>query len=669
MNNHKSLKNIEIIFNNAYKNLINNNLDIAEEEYLQCLSLEYKVFDTLCNLGFLYREKRDYIKTEHIYLKILDIKDDYVDAYLQLADLYLSLNYDQEAINFYKKALSINPSIELVYVNLGVLYKKQNKMTDALVSYLDGLLINSENIALQYNLSNIITQRTLPNKFLKLESTEKLLKSCLSFKNNEYQSFLTATLGFLCDKFELDGVAFDNERGYLLLDNLLFQLALRKLVITNLHLEHFLTKVRKEILNGIVNSSSSKTKIPNLESFIVSLSIQCFWTEYIYAIDDDEIELLKNLQTLIENSIKQKNKTALLYIALYGCYKPLFLEDFVQNNFYIQQKEKKNIHKELFRIQVEEPLEEKRLKKNIACFIPLDDEISMKVAQQYEENPYPRWISNKKPIPISINGHILTQVPLLKKLASLYHADDKIDILIAGSGTGRHPINVSQLIENSNVVGVDLSKSSIAYAQRKTNELGIKNLKFYQGDILNLNLIDTKFDLIESVGVLHHMNDPLKGWEILVSILKENGYMKIGLYSELARKSIVDTLSFIEEKGYQANLEDIRKCRSDIGKLDPSHPMYTLITYNDFYSTSETRDLIFNIQEHRFTIPEIEKILAALNLVFLGFTFTKREINQKFLEMFPDDKEAKSLKNWHIFELEYPDTFIEMYQMWLQKIG
>ncbi len=667
MNNDIQLKNLEIIFNNAYNNLLNSKLELAEEEYLQCLSHEYRVFDTLCKLGFLYREKKDHVKTEFVYLKILDIKNDYVDAHLQLADLYLSLNYNQEAINFYQKALSIDPSIELAYSNLGILYKKQNRIDDAISSYLKGLLINSENVALQYNLSNIIAKKTLPNQFLKLETTEKILKSCLSFKNNEYKTYLSATLGFLFDKFELDGVNFDNANGYSLLDDSLFQLALRKFVMTHLYLEHFLTKVRNEILNGVLNSSYTKKKLLKYESFIASLAIQCFWTEYVYATNDNEINMLQDLEKIIQNTLKQKNKTALFYIALYGCYKPLFLENFAQNPFYIQQKEKKSIHKELFKIQIEEPLEEKKLIKDIVSLVPLNDKTSIKVARQYEENPYPRWVSVKKLFPVFIDNHIKTQLPLLKSLESPYSISDKIDVLIAGTGTGRHPINISQLIENSNVIGIDLSKSSIAYAQRKTNELGIKNLSFYQGDILNLEIIGKKFDLIESVGVLHHMDNPLKGWSVLASILKENGYMKIGLYSESARKSVVDTISFIAEKGYKANLEDIRKCRSDIGRLNPSHPMRQLITYNDFYSASETRDLIFNVQEHRFTIPEIEKITLELNLVFLGFTFKEKKVYQRYSEMFPDDKEAKSLKNWHIFELEYPDTFIEMYQLWLQK--
>ena len=49
---------------------------------------------------------------------------------------------------------------------------------------------------------------------------------------------------------------------------------------------------------------------------------------------------------------------------------------------------------------------------------------------------------------------------------------------------------------------------------------GIKNIEYLQGDILDLGKLQKKFDLIESSGVLHHMEDPFKG-------LKTTGEKKI----------------------------------------------------------------------------------------------------------------------------------------------
>ena len=49
-------------------------------------------------------------------------------------------------------------------------------------------------------------------------------------------------------------------------------------------------------------------------------------------------------------------------------------------------------------------------------------------------------------------------------------------------------------------------------------------------------MLNKKFDIIESAGVLHHMADPVAGWRTLTNCLKPNGLMKIGLYSNLARQ-------------------------------------------------------------------------------------------------------------------------------------
>ena len=60
-----------------------------------------------------------------------------------------------------------------------------------------------------------------------------------------------------------------------------------------------------------------------------------------------------------------------------------------------------------------------------------------------------------------------------------------------------------------------------------------------QADILDLGNLNKQFDIIESVGVLHHMDNPMEGWKVLTDCLKPGGLMMIGLYSELARKHIV----------------------------------------------------------------------------------------------------------------------------------
>ncbi len=70
-------------------------------------------------------------------------------------------------------------------------------------------------------------------------------------------------------------------------------------------------------------------------------------------------------------------------------------------------------------------------------------------------------------------------------------------------------------------------------------ELGVE-IEYAQADILELGSLDRRFDLIESIGVLHHLADPFAGWRVLLSLLRPGGVMKLGFYSAVARRDLPD---------------------------------------------------------------------------------------------------------------------------------
>ena len=146
--------------------------------------------------------------------------------------------------------------------------------------------------------------------------------------------------------------------------------------------------------------------------------------------------------------------------------------------------------------------------------------------------------------------------------------------------------------------------------------------------------------------------------------------MKIGLYSEIARQHILRGRSLIAEKGYTTSPEDIRRCRQDFITMaeDGNPTMAKICNYRDFFSLSECRDLLFHVQEHRFTLPQIEEALKDLNLNFLGFEMRNKSTLSKFKESHPNSNALNSLSLWHKFELGNPDTFRGMYQFWCQKL-
>jgi hypothetical protein len=88
---------------------------------------------------------------------------------------------------------------------------------------------------------------------------------------------------------------------------------------------------------------------------------------------------------------------------------------------------------------------------------------------------------------------------------------------------------------------------------------------------------------------------------------------------------------------------------------------------SDFFSLSNCRDLLFHVQEHRFTLPQIKAALETLELEFLGFELRDRATMRKFKKTHPKKWARTSLPLWHKFELKNPDTFRGMYQFWCKK--
>ena len=112
--------------------------------------------------------------------------------------------------------------------------------------------------------------------------------------------------------------------------------------------------------------------------------------------------------------------------------------------------------------------------------------------------------------------------------------------------------------------------------------------------------------------------DPFAGWKVLTSCLKPGGLMKIGLYSELARKNIPKIRKEISQLGIGATDIEMKSFRDNLVNSNLEHHKH-IVDSSDFYSMSSLRDLLFHVQEHRFTIPRIKDYLSKLKLKFCGF--------------------------------------------------
>ena len=166
--------------------------------------------------------------------------------------------------------------------------------------------------------------------------------------------------------------------------------------------------------------------------------------------------------------------------------------------------------------------------------------------------------------------------------------------------------------------------------------------------------------------MLHHIEKPAQGLAALNRQLKTGGFIKIGLYSALARRHVSSARHLIQKLGLKGTPEEIRNFRKNVFRGEHQEIKHLSKGVNDFYSLSECRDLCFHVQEHQFTINSLRKLLEAENLVFCGFMLPD-SIQMAYQQSFPADPDGVSFENWEEFEQKNQSTFQSMYQFWAYK--
>jgi trans-aconitate methyltransferase/tetratricopeptide (TPR) repeat protein len=427
--------------------------------------------------------------------------------------------------------------------------------------------------------------------------------------------------------------------------------------VTDAALERLLTSARTILLDAATQAKSEVSR--EMVNFAVSLARQCFINEYVFDVSDTERQAIAWLRMSVRQALERRSPVFAIHLIALAAYAPLHAldrDDGILSRNWIKPLDA------LITEQVREPKAEAALRAAIPSLTDISDAVSREVRDQYEANPYPRWVSLDQTAPApSIEAHLRGLLPhaQLRPLAE----PAKPEILIAGCGTGQQSIGTAQRFPAAHVLAVDLSLASLAYAKRKSGAVGVA-IEYVQADIVALDS-DRRFDMIESTGVLHHLADPMLGFGKLVGLLKPGGVMRIGLYSEIGRRNIVELRQVIAERNYQATEHDIRRFRQEL--LSRPEPRFaSLLHSTDFCSMSACRDLLFHVQEHRLTLPQIAAFLGEHGLTMLGFELPGIVL-ARYRTQFPNDATLTDLTNWHRFETENPDTFTSMYQFWLQK--
>jgi len=428
--------------------------------------------------------------------------------------------------------------------------------------------------------------------------------------------------------------------------------------VIDLEVEGLLTRLRAQVALSALEGEAPADTLPCL----AALATQGFVNEYVFMETPQESAEVARIEAQIGAHLGAGAAIPPHWLAALGAYRPLGV---LPGAEVLLARDWPPEIQRLLTLQVAEPREERALRASIPTLTAVADPVSRAVQAQYEEHPYPRWIRTWWQGPARPVHEVLQGLRPPMELGG-WTAPVEADILIAGCGTGEHAIGTASRFLHRRVLAIDLSRASLAYALRKTRELGMATLEYAQADILALGSIERRFDLIESAGVLHHLEDPMAGWRVLVGLLKPGGLMAIALYSEAARQPVVRARTRIAAEGWPPTADGIRRFRQSLLE-GASHPdLDWLRRTRDFYSLSECRDLLFHVQEHRFTLPQVAAALQELGLRFLGFEVTSA-LWAQFQAFEPDPGAHASLAAWHRFEGAHPEAFKGMYQFWCQK--
>ena len=633
----------------------------AVVNYQKSLEINPNYSEAAYNMGIAYKNIGEYDLAIYAYKKALKINPNYAEASFNLGNALKSLDKIEQAIEKYHHAISVNPKFYEAHYNLGNALLDRGEHIKAIECYIQAIKINPNSIEAFKRLSNILSKIAFKGPNSKLEeliisifNLKIIIKpialsrasiSLLKF-DPSIKKLLDKPLSKEIDK-SIERITFNLSKNKLLLKLMSISL------IPDPELEVVLRNVRYSLIKHIHKIKTT----PELLLFQSALALHCFTNEYIYNLSKEEASLIESVENEIYANFSkgvQLNESLILCLASYKALNQYDWSEFLENNTQIS---------DVISRQILEPKHENQIKSELPTLQIISNQISSKVRGQYEDNPYPRWVNTGLSKKSTIYSEIKSNLDLRLSDTRIYDVD-RPNILIAGCGTGQHSIRVASKFKEAKILAVDLSLSSLAYAKRKTIELGIGNIDYMQADILDLEKLNRKFDMIQSSGVLHHMENPMAGWHTLKNCLESGGLMKIGLYSNLARNHIVKIRKEVKQSGIDLDDASIRLYREYLINSKEEHHMKIKLS-NNFYSLSEIRDLLFHVQEHRFTIPKIKKYLNELGLDFCGFD--SEVITKDFLQYNPEKLDLYDLDKWNQFEEKEPDAFIAMYQFWCQK--
>jgi len=561
------------------------------------------------------------------------------------------------ARQFFEKAHRTAPRDAAPLVQLARTMERSGEIDAAIIHLTRAVKLRPDDETAVRSLSRIVRMVALDD-YTGLDPAG--LRAALSAPNVDQQRLSEVAIGYLRDAHGLvaqtDPGALIVKRTADVLGDSLLHRALASGVNKSIDVEWLLTGLRRALLLEV---PAERFTDRDLFAFAVALAQQCQLNDHVFATTPEEEERLAALE-IDPAALKDGDADAGRVLLLHLLYAPLRQVAAPHLTPADGPKLRPKPLSEMLTPLLEGEAERLRLADTIPSLGTISDSTSLTVAAQYETSPYPRWSSLHMPV----KGGARRTLSRFFQGARLGFMDEAFDVLIAGAGTGQHAIaSAMSYGPAASVTAIDLSRTSLAYGKWMAEALGADRITFAQADILDLPEKNGPYHIIEAVGVLHHMADPLAGWRVLLDRLQPGGLMLMGLYSRASRANLGHVREHPAYPGPGCTDMEARAFRA---QLIADRTDETLFDSADFYTLNEFRDLVLHAQETAFALDDIAAFLDAQKLTFGGFV-TSGPVWRRFCEAFPDSAWPGRLEDWAAFESDNPRVFDGMYTFWCAR--
>ena len=243
------------------------------------------------------------------------------------------------------------------------------------------------------------------------------------------------------------------------------------------------------------------------------------------------------------------------------------------------------------------------------------------VARQYKDWVYPLPIQD---ISEFVKQYFDLSDPSLfrRKLWPRKIEPDNLSILIAGCGANQ-AAHYAFTNSNSQVLGIDVSDSSLGHEAYLKQKHGLHNLELLRMSLVEIGSLGRSFDLIVCTGVLHHLLDPDAGLRCLRDVLKPNGVISIMLYGAYPRVGVYMLQEVFRLLGLKQDVEGIGVVRRAIDMLPKSHYLnvYRQMAPDLSYDSGLV-DTFLNPADRAFTVSQILKFAQDNELTFQSWLDT-----------------------------------------------